>query len=87
MGYRDAVRDATGDARRELLEAALVLGDHLDDPEGGVDDETIVGSLSAFMDARERYLVSLGAKYGASCDTVVFGGRGPGRPIPGRRRR
>ena len=69
MGYRDAVRDATADARRDVLEAALVLGDHLDAPEGAVDDETIVRALSAFMDARECYLASLGAQYGVTRDS------------------
>jgi hypothetical protein len=66
MGYRDAVRDATADARRDVLEAALVLGAHLDAPEGDVDDETIVRALSAFMDARACYLTALGAQYGVT---------------------
>jgi hypothetical protein len=69
MGYRDAIRDATVDARRELLEAALVLGARLDAPEGDVDDEAIVRALSTFMDARECYLASLGARYGISRDS------------------
>ena len=69
MGYRDAVRDATADARRDVLEAALLLGAHLDAPEGAVDDETIVRALSAFMDARECYLASLGAQYGVTRDS------------------
>jgi hypothetical protein len=65
MGYCDA----TVDARRDLLEAALVLGAHLDTPEGDVDDETIVQALSAFMHARECYLASLDAWDGVSCDS------------------
>jgi hypothetical protein len=69
MGYRDAVRDAAADARRDVLEAALVLGVHLDAPEGDVDDETIVRALSAFMDARARYLAALGAQYGVNRDS------------------
>lgn len=69
MGYRDPIRDAAADARRELLEAAVVLGAHLDAPEGDVDDEMIVRALSAFMDAREYYLASLGAQYGVTRDS------------------
>jgi hypothetical protein len=69
MGYRDAIRDATVDARRDLLQAAIVLGAHLDAPEGDVDDEMIVRALSAFMDARECYLASLGARYGITRDS------------------
>jgi hypothetical protein len=69
MGYRDPIRDATADARRELLEAAVVLGAHLDAPEGDVDDEMIVRALSAFMEARECYLASLGARYGVTRDS------------------
>ena len=65
MGYRDA----TVDARRDLLEAAVVLGAHLDAPEGDVDDEMIVRALSAFMDARECYLASLGAQHGVIRDS------------------
>jgi hypothetical protein len=38
MGYCDALCDATVDAQRDLLEAALVLGAHLDTPEGDLDD-------------------------------------------------
>jgi hypothetical protein len=38
MGYRDATCDATVDAQRDLLEAALALGAHLDTPEGDLDD-------------------------------------------------
>ena len=69
MGYRDAIRDATVDARRDLLEAALVLGAHLDTPEGDVDDEMIVRALSAFMYARECYLASLDASCGVTSDS------------------
>jgi hypothetical protein len=69
MGYRDAIRDATFDARSDLLEAALVLGAHLDTPGGDVDDEVIVRALSAFMCARECYLASLDARYGVTCDS------------------
>jgi hypothetical protein len=69
MGYRDPIREATVDAGRELLEAALVLGAHLDAPQDDVDDESIVQALSAFMEARELYLASLGARYGATRDT------------------
>jgi hypothetical protein len=68
MGYRDAICDATVDARRDLLEAALVLGAHLDTPEGDLDDEMIVRALSEFMHARECYLASLDAWYGLTCD-------------------
>ena len=69
MGYRDPFREAATDAGLDLLEAALVLGVHLDAPEGDVDDETIVRALSAFMDARECYLASLSARYGMACDS------------------
>jgi hypothetical protein len=69
MGYRDPIRDATVDARRDLLEAAIVLGAHLEAPEGDVDDEMILPVLSAFMDARECYLASLGAQYGITRDS------------------
>jgi hypothetical protein len=69
MAYRDPTRESTGDARRNLLDAAVVLGAHLDAPEGDVDDEIIVRALSAFMDARERYLASLGARHGITLDS------------------
>jgi len=70
MGYRDPIRDATVDARRDLLDAAIVLGAHLEAPEkGDVDDEMILRVLSAFMDARECYLASLGAQYGITRDS------------------
>jgi hypothetical protein len=69
MGYRDTLRDATVDARRDLLEAAVVLGAHLDASDGDVDDEMIVRALSTFMDARECYLASLGARYGVTRDS------------------
>ena len=62
MGYRDTIRETAADARRELLDAAVVLGAHLDAPEGHVDDEMIVRALSAFMDARQCYLASLEAR-------------------------
>ena len=68
MGYRDALCDATVNARRDLLEAALVLGAHLDTPEGDVNEEMVVRALSEFMRARECYLASLDAWYGLTCD-------------------
>jgi hypothetical protein len=68
MRYRDPTRETAGDARRDLLDAAVVLGAHVA-PEGDVDDEIIVRALSAFMDARERYLASLGARYGITLDS------------------
>jgi hypothetical protein len=69
MGYSDPFRAAATDAGRDLLEAAIVLGGHLDAPEHDVDDETIARALSAFMDARECYLASLSARYGVACDS------------------
>jgi hypothetical protein len=66
MGYRETAADA----RRELLDAAVVLGAHLDAPEGHVDDEMIVRALSAFMDARQCYLASLEARYDITLDGV-----------------
>jgi hypothetical protein len=69
MGYRDPLRDAAVDASRDLLEAAVVLGAHLDAPDGDVDDEMIARALCAFMDARECYLASLGAQYRVSRDS------------------
>jgi len=69
MGYRDPTRETARDARRDLLDAAVVLGAHLDAPEGDVDDEIIVRALSAFMDARERYLASLGARCAIALDS------------------
>jgi hypothetical protein len=68
MGYRDPTREAAADARRDLLDAAVELGAHLDAPEGDVDDETIVRALSEFMDARQCYLASLGARDGITLD-------------------
>jgi hypothetical protein len=47
MGYRDPIRETAADARRELLDAAVVFGARLDAPEGHVDDEMIVRALSA----------------------------------------
>ena len=69
MGYRDPIREAGADARRDLLAAAIVLGAHLDAPEGEVDDEMLVRALSAFMDARARYVAALGARYGITLDS------------------
>jgi hypothetical protein len=69
MGYRDPIREAGADARRDLLAAAVVLGAHLDAPEGDVDDEILVRALCAFMDARDCYLASLGARYGITLDS------------------
>jgi hypothetical protein len=69
MGYRPPILEPRADARRDLLAAALVLGAHLDAPEGEVDDETLVGALCAFMDARACYLASLGARYGVTLDS------------------
>jgi hypothetical protein len=69
MGYRDPIREAGPDARRDLLAAAIVLGAHLDAPEGEVDDEMLVRALSTFMDARACYLASLGARYGITPDS------------------
>jgi hypothetical protein len=69
MGYRDPIHEATVDARHDLLEAALMLGAHLDAPAGDLDDETILRALSAFMEARECYLASLGARYGLARDS------------------
>jgi hypothetical protein len=69
MGYRDPTHEATIDAGRDLLEAAILLGAHLDAPADEVDDETTVRVLSAFMDARECYLASLSARYGVTCDS------------------
>jgi hypothetical protein len=69
MGYRDPTREATIDAGRDLLEAAILLGAHLDAPADEVDDETTARVLSAFMDARECYLASLSAQYGVTCDS------------------
>ena len=69
MGYRDPTREATIDAGRDLLAAAVVLGDHLDAAQDDVDDEAVAVALSAFMDARECYLASLSARYGATPDS------------------
>jgi hypothetical protein len=68
MGYRDPIRETAADARRELLDAAVVLGAHLDAPEGHVNDEMIVRALSAFMDARQCCLASLEARYDITLD-------------------
>jgi hypothetical protein len=69
MGYADPFRDATVDAGRDLLEAAMVLGDHLDAVDEDVDDEMFARAVSAFMDARECYLGSLNARYGVARDS------------------
>jgi hypothetical protein len=69
MGYRHPILEPGADARRDLLAAALVLGAHLDAPEGEVDDEMLVQALCAFMDARACYLASLGARYGITLDS------------------
>ena len=69
MGYRDPIRETDGDARRDLLAAAVVLGAHLDAPEGEVDNEMLVRALCAFMDARACYLAALGARYGVTLDS------------------
>jgi hypothetical protein len=69
MGYRPPILEPRADARRDLLAAALVLGAHLDAPEGEVDDETLVAALCAFMDARACYLASLGTRYGVTLDS------------------
>jgi hypothetical protein len=69
MGYRNQGREATINAGRDLLEAAIVLGGHLDAPADEADDETMALALSAFMDARECYLASLSARYGVTCDS------------------
>ena len=62
MRYRDPTRETAGDTRRDLLDAAVVPGAHVDGPKGVVDDEIIVRALSAFMDARQCYLASLEAR-------------------------
>ena len=54
MGYGDPLREAAVDAGRDLLEAAVVLGAHLDAPEDYVDDEMIARALCAFMDVAEK---------------------------------
>jgi hypothetical protein len=69
MGYRHPILEPGADARRDLLAAAVVLGAHLDAPEGEVDDELLVRALRAFMDARQCYLASLGARQGITLDS------------------
>jgi hypothetical protein len=69
MGYRYASHEPTVDAGRDLLEAAVVLGAHLDAPADEADDDRIARALSAFMDARECYLASLSARCGVTCDS------------------
>jgi hypothetical protein len=67
--YGDLTRETAADARRNLLDAAVELGAHLDAAEGHVDDEMIVRALSAFMDARQCYLASLGAPNGITLNS------------------
>ena len=69
MAYRDPIREAGADARRDLLDAAVVLGAHLDAREGEIDDEMLVRALSVFMEARATYLTSLAARYGIASDS------------------
>jgi hypothetical protein len=69
VGYRHPILEPGADARRDLLAAAVVLGAHLDAPEGEVDDEMLVRALSAFMDAHDCYLASLGARHGITPDS------------------
>jgi hypothetical protein len=69
MGYCHPILEPAADVRGDLLAAALVLGAHLDAPEGEVDDELLVRALSAFMDARACYLASLGAGYAIALDS------------------
>jgi hypothetical protein len=64
MGYCDPVREPGADAGRDLLAAAVALGDHLDVLEGELDDETLARALSTFMEARACYLASLDAGHG-----------------------
>jgi hypothetical protein len=69
MGYRHPILEPGADARRDLLAAAVVLGAHLDAPEGEIDDELLLRALCAFMDARQCYLASLGARHGITRDS------------------
>jgi hypothetical protein len=69
MGYCHPMLEPAADVSRDLLAAALVLGAHLDAPEGEIDDELLVRALSAFMDARACYLASLGAGYAIALDS------------------
>ena len=55
MRYRDPTRETAGDARRDLLDAAVVLGAHVDAPEGVVDDE-IIGPSTVRVHGRTRAL-------------------------------
>jgi hypothetical protein len=64
MGYRDPVREPGADAGRDLLAAAVALGDHLEVLEGELDDEILARALCAFMDARACYLASLDSRHG-----------------------
>ena len=45
MGYRHPILEPAADASRDLLAAAVVLGAHLDAPEGEVDDEMLVRAV------------------------------------------
>jgi hypothetical protein len=69
MGYRHPILEPAADARLDLLAAAVVLGAHLDAPEGEVDDELLVRALCAFMDARACYLASHGPRYAITLDS------------------
>jgi hypothetical protein len=69
MGYRHPILEPSADAGRDLLAAAVVLGAHLDAPEGEVDEEMLVRALCAFMDAHHGYLASLGARHGVTLDS------------------
>jgi hypothetical protein len=69
MGYRHPIPEPGADPRGDLVAAALVLGAQLDASEGEVDDEMLVRALCAFMDARARYLASLGTRYGIALDS------------------
>jgi hypothetical protein len=69
MGYCHPILEPAADVTGDLLAAALVLGAHLDAPEGEIDDELLVRALSAFMDARACYLASLGAGYAIALDS------------------
>jgi hypothetical protein len=69
MGHRDSILDPCADARRGLLAAAVVLGAHLDAPEGEIDDELLVRALCVFMDAHACYLASLDARHAITPDS------------------
>jgi hypothetical protein len=69
MGYRHPILEPGTDARADLLAAAVVLGAHLDAPEGEIDEKMLVRALCVFMDARACYLASLGARHGITLDS------------------